>query len=200
MLNKSALESYWTKRYEEGSIGWNVGSPTTPVMRYGDQLTDKSLSILIPGAGNAYEAEHLHSQGFTQVHILDVSPIPLANFLERVPDFPKSHIINADFFHHEGQYDIIIEQTFFCSFSPSPENRTRYAETMHSLLKPGGKLVGLWFDFELDATGGPPYGGNAEEYKRYFEPLFSTVSFEPCENSIKPRAGRELWGEMLKGS
>ncbi|SHI83533.1 Thiopurine S-methyltransferase (TPMT) [Algibacter luteus] len=53
------VENYWTQRYNERQTGWDVGKPTTPLKTYIDQLKNKSLKILIPGAGNAYEAEYL---------------------------------------------------------------------------------------------------------------------------------------------
>lgn len=69
-------ESFWTERYNSGQTGWNVGYPTPPIAEYADQLRDRGLKILIPGAGNAYEAEHLHEKGFTDVTVLDISPVP----------------------------------------------------------------------------------------------------------------------------
>lgn len=68
---------------------------------------------------------------------------------------------------------------------------------MHELLQPKGKLAGLLFDDELNADV-PPFGGSAAEYKPLFQNLFTTLHFEPCTNSIKPRAGRELFIELLK--
>jgi len=64
-------------------MGWDIGYPSTPIKEYADQLTDKSIQILIPGAGNAYEAEYLWKQGFSNVHILDISEIPLKEFKKR---------------------------------------------------------------------------------------------------------------------
>jgi hypothetical protein len=49
-------ENYWTNRYETESTGWDLGSPSTPLKTYFEQLKAKTLHILIPGAGNAYEA------------------------------------------------------------------------------------------------------------------------------------------------
>lgn len=54
-LNKS----YWENRYTNNLIGWNIGYISTPLKTYIDQIKDKSLKILIPGAGNSYEAEYL---------------------------------------------------------------------------------------------------------------------------------------------
>lgn len=188
-------KTYWTQRYETGSTGWNIGYPSTPIKEFADQLTNKNQRILIPGAGNAYEAEYLDENGFENVHVLDVSEIPLNEFKKRNPHFPESQILHEDFFAHTGIYDLVLEQTFFCSLVPTDENRSRYFEQMHRLLKPGGILAGLWFNFPL--TGDMekrPFGGNKDLYLHYLEPFFSVQTFEPCYNSIPERQGNELFG------
>ncbi|WP_252735953.1 methyltransferase domain-containing protein [Zobellia sp. B3R18] len=193
------LHTYWTQRYKGNNTGWDIGYPSTPIKTYVDQLTDKDLSILIPGAGNAYEAEYLWEQGFNNVYVMDISDIPLKKFQERNPKFPKSNLLLENFFLHKGQYDLILEQTFFCSFVPTDDNRTRYAQQMASLLKPSGKLVGVWFDIPL--TGNMekrPFGGNKELYLKYLSPFFKTKTFLKCYNSIPPRNGNELFGIFEK--
>ncbi|MEM1003053.1 MAG: SAM-dependent methyltransferase [Bacteroidota bacterium] len=195
----STENNYWASRYREARTGWDIGYPSTPIKTYIDQLENKDLSILIPGAGNAYEAEYLFRNGFSRVHILDIALAPLQNFKARVSDFPENQLIHANFFEHQGQYDLLIEQTFFCSFPPTKANRTAYAVKVADLLKEGGKLVGLWFDMPL--TGDMekrPFGGSKEEYLGYFEPHFKVKSFEMAYNSIAPRAGNERFGIFEK--
>lgn len=190
---------YWSRRYEKGNTGWDIGYPSPPITDYLDQIADKSLRILIPGAGNAYEAEYAWKLGFTNVFVLDVASQPLKAFAERVPGFPREQLIQGDFFEHIGQYDLILEQTFFCSLPPLPETRSAYAEKQHALLAPGGKLVGLWFDFPLTGdTDKRPFGGTQAEYLGYFAPYFETESFATAANSIAPRMGRELFGIFRK--
>ncbi|PHI20501.1 SAM-dependent methyltransferase [Lewinellaceae bacterium SD302] len=185
--------NYWQNRYENQQTGWDIGYPSTPLKEYIDQLTDRSISILIPGAGNAYEAEYLWRQGFQNVTVVDIAKAPLENLAERLPDFPPANLIHTDFYEHQGQYDLILEQTFFCALPPGPENRQRYAKKMHELLKPGGKLVGLLFDFAFEDGKGPPHGGSKTEYLGYLEPSFNVKTLDRAYNSIKPRAGKELF-------
>ena len=52
--------------------------------------------------------------------------------------------------------------------------------------------MGLLFNDTLN-TEHPPFGGNKEEYKKYFSPYFNFKVFETCYNSIKPRQNRELF-------
>lgn len=200
-MNKEELREFWSARYHEGSTGWDIGYPSPPLADYLDQLTDKKLRILIPGAGNAYEAAYAWEQGFTNIFVLDIAREPLTAFQERLPEFPEKQLLQDDFFAHEGTYDLILEQTFFCSFPPLPETRSLYARKMHQLLTPGGKLVGLWFNFPL--TGDMekrPFGGTREEYLRYLTPYFHPVVFESARNSIKPRMGNELFGIFVRKS
>jgi methyl halide transferase len=186
---------YWQKRYQRSQTGWDTGTITTPLKDYFDQLTNKDLRILIPGCGNAYEAEYLFRNGFTQVFVADVAPSPLENFAHRIPGFPKGHLLLQNFFNLEGAYDIIVEQTFFCALNP--DLRAAYARKCAELLVPAGRLVGLLFDTSFTHEG-PPFGGTAEEYKTYFEPYFYFKHFERAYNSIAPRLGRELFINLEK--
>ncbi|MDA8692956.1 TPMT family class I SAM-dependent methyltransferase [Saprospiraceae bacterium] len=188
-------KSYWEDRYKANNVGWNIGHPSTPIKAYIDQLKDKSISILIPGAGNAYEAEYLHKVGFTDVSVIDLAPSPLNNLLTRVPQFPKDKAILGDFFEHQGNYDLIIEQTFFCALDPNLRNS--YIEKVHDLLNPNGTLAGLLFNKVFDKAG-PPFGGTIEDYKLHFENLFHIKTMEPSYNSIEPRADAELFFILKK--
>ncbi len=187
--------NYWEKRYQENSTGWDIGYPTPALTQYFDSLDNKDTNILIPGCGNAYEAEYLHRNGFTNVFLLDIAQSPLENFKNRLPDFPEKHLIYGDFFDHYHSYDLILEQTFFCAIPP--EQRKAYAEKAHDLLKPQGLLVGLLWAEELNKDQ-PPFGGSKQEYDTYFQPHFDYLQFDLSEASIPQRANREFFIELKK--
>ena len=186
---KDLSTEYWSNRYKRDEIGWDLGVISQPIKEYIDKLTDKNISILIPGCGNGYEGSYLFNLGFTNIVLLDFAKEPLDKFLKDNPDFPKNQLINEDFFDYEGKYDLIIEQTLFCAIDPSL--RLKYAEKISQLLKPEGKLIGLLFNREFES--GPPFGGNKEEYLIYFSNFFTRIKMENCYNSVLPRKGRELF-------
>ena len=186
---------FWEDRYLKNETGWDLGSVSPPLKNYFDQLSDKSIKILIPGGGNGYEAEYLFHSGFKQVFLLDWAIESLKRFKRRVKEFPKYQLINEDFFDHQDKYDLIIEQTFFCAIDPTL--RELYAKHVHAMLNPGGRLVGLLFDDPLN-TDHPPFGGSREEYWEYFNPYFEKHHFDTCYNSVEPRAGRELFINLVK--
>jgi len=188
--NKNLDKSYWENLYNNHKTGWDIGYISTPIKEYIDQLNTKNVDILIPGAGNSYEAEYLHKKGFKNVDIIDIATQPLTNFKKRVPSFPKTHLIQKNFFSHQKTYNLIIEQTFFSSLHPT--YREKYVHKMYNLLSHNGKLVGLFFDVEFSKDG-PPYGGCLKEYTQLFSSFFTIKVLDKCYNSIKPRFGRELF-------
>ena len=187
-------QAYWSGRYSAGRTEWDVGAITPPLREYFIQLgPPDSRRILIPGAGNSYEAEYLHNLGFTQVSIIDVATEPINAFSVRVPSFPKEHLLLQDFFTlpTNPPCDLIVEQTFFCALPPN--QRAAYAQKCAHLLRKGGTLMGVLFDADFGPRQEPPFGGSRAEYQTYFAPYFDFVHFDTAYNSIKPRQGRELF-------
>lgn len=187
-LNKA----YWQKRYLEGRCGWNLGYVTPPIRTFIDSLPQKDFNILVPGAGQGYEAEYLFQAGFDQFTVLDIAPYPLESLQERLPkEFPAERLVVANFFDFSGgPFDLILEHTFFCALAP--EFRSLYAKKMASLLREKGRLAGLLFDFPLTEDG-PPYGGSKEEYITLFSPFFHIRILERSRNSVPARASSELF-------
>jgi hypothetical protein len=194
-MTQNLGENYWTSRYTNGDTVWDIGYVSPPLKNYFDQLTNKHLRILIPGAGNAYEAEYLLNNGFTNVTVCDLSEIPLNNLKSRVKNHSALHLIQDDFFKLSGEYDLVVEQTFFCALDPSL--RKNYFLKMAQMLAPGGKLMGLLFNETLN-NDRPPFGGNREEYLNYIPATFETIKFETSYNSIAPRSGREVFMLLRK--
>lgn len=188
-------QTYWQSRYQDGRTGWDIGYPSPPLVEYVIATADRSSKILLPGAGNAYEASYLYDRGFRNVFVLDVAPAPLEHLLERNPDFPERQVLQQDFFAHYGHYDLILEQTFFCALDPA--QRQAYVRHMHELLRPAGRLAGVLFTFPL-STEGPPFGGSEAEYRERFAAHFRIRKMGPCYNSIKPRLGSECFFELEK--
>lgn len=182
--------SYWDDLYQKNETQWDAKTITTPLQHYIDQLEDKNINILIPGCGNAHEAEYMLQKGFQNITLLDYSWILVEKLKEKYKNHPEINILHEDFFEHQTQYDLILEQTFLSALYPT--QREDYANKIKQLLLPNGKLVGVLFgvDFEKDH---PPFGGSQAEYRSLFENDFIIHTLELCYNSIKPRASTEIF-------
>lgn len=117
---------------------------------------------MIPGCGNSYEADYLLSQGFTNITLLDISPTLVKILQEKFKNNSNLKIVLGDFFKDQGEYDLILEQTFFCALPPTM--RDNYVLKMYCLLAEKGLLAGLLFNKTFES--GPPFGGSLNEYKK----------------------------------
>lgn len=195
MQDKMTSKDYWNNLYNNDEIGWDIGFPSPVIKEYVDQLNQKEQQILIPGCGNAYEAEYLLALGFTDVTLIDIAPSLTATLENKFKnDIGKRiKIITGDFFNHEGRYQLILEQTFLSALHPSLRNA--YADKMHSLLQKGGHLTGILFNQIFEDS--PPYGGTAQEYKLLFSKKFKIKKLELCYNSIERRKGSEVFINLV---
>ncbi len=178
---------FWNNRYENHQIGWDLGGVSPALKFWMDQFPDKSASILIPGAGNAYEVDYLLALGFTNITVIDIAPKLVAALKQRFASVNEVTIILGDFFELEGKFDVVLEQTFFCAIDP--ELRSQYVDKMKDLLTDKGQLLGVLFNRSF--IGGPPFGGSTEEYEVLFRDKFE-AKFLPCDVSHPARKGSEV--------
>lgn len=184
---------FWEDRWTSEQTGWDIGSAAPALVEYFKTIKNRDAFILIPGCGNAYEAEWLVENGYSNVYLIDIAPSAIEKVRKRIPALPGNQLICGDFFSVEiPKFDYIIEQTFFCAIDPS--FRLQYSRRMFETLKTDGVLAGLLFNCTFE--GGPPFGGSEEEYRALFEPLFSIKNMKVTNLSIPPRAGRELFIEL----
>lgn len=183
-------KKYWESRYINDSTGWDLGHVSIPIKEYIDQLKRKDLKILIPGAGNSYEAEYLVRKGFKNVTVLDIAIHPLENIKKRLSKTPSLKYVNENFFDHQGSYDLILEQTFLCALEL--RFRESYFKKASQLLHTKGKIAGVLFNF-TDQRTDPPFGGSIQEYERLCKSSFNIHTMDECYKSEANRAGKELF-------
>ena len=196
-MNNTDIElkdTYWNNRYINADTAWDLKVLSPPIKAYIDQLTNKDITILIPGCGSAYEAAYLYQQGFTNITIIDIAPTLIQQLKIKFAG-TCIKIIQQDIFNSTGQYQLIFEQTLFCAIHPSL--RQKHVQCMHALLQTNGKYVGVLFNKKFENQG-PPFGGDALEYATLFKPYFSILTMDKCYNSITPRAGTELFIRFSK--
>lgn len=198
MSNKELQQltaDYWDQRWQDKATGWDIGYAAPALIQYMEQYPNKDATILIPGCGSAYEAQELVKMGFTNITLLEYAPAAANVLKQKFSKAPEVSVVCEDFFSHSGKYDLVLEQTFFCAINP--EKREEYANHMHALLKPKGKIVGVLFN-KLFENEGPPFGGTHEEYLKLFAPQFEIKCMSTCYNSIAQRSGTELFIQLIK--
>lgn len=175
--------TYWDDRYKEDNTPWDMKAPSPPLKNYIDTIENKNVAILIPGCGNAYEAGYLLDKGFKDVTVIDLSNTVTA-VIKKKYEGSGLNVITGNFFEFKGSYDLILEQTFFCAIDPSM--REAYVGKCHELLKPGGKIAGVFFNKKMVDVQ-PPFIASTEQYIELFKDEFFLNKLEPCTTSVPPR-------------
>lgn len=194
MSNQKLDHDYWNERYKDQNTPWDIGYPSPALIQYLGQHMKPGVKILIPGAGNAYEANWLIRNWCDfELTILDISKNLTSKLSEKYASHPHVNVICMDFFQHEGAYDMILEQTFFCALNPTL--RSDYMLKMNHLLKSEGRLAGLLFNVEFIGDG-PPFGGNVNHYIELFNAYFNEYMVNMNPDSIPQRKGNEIFFEL----
>ncbi len=188
-------QNFWDQLWQKNETGWDIGQASPAITQYMSQYPNKNKAILIPGCGNAHEAEFLIANGFTSITLIDIAPRAVEALKEKFIDKPQVKVLCEDFFDHVGNYDLIIEQTFFSAIPPN--RRKEYAKKMASILNPEGKIIGVLFNKQMDQPL-PPFGGSPQIYKSIFEPYFTIKTMDECYNSITRRSQDELFIILLR--
>ncbi|MDM4767960.1 methyltransferase domain-containing protein [Pelomonas sp. SE-A7] len=157
---------FWQQRFETGQTGWDRGAPHPQLQRWLDAgLLQPGHSVLVPGCGRGHELVPLARAGLL-VRGLDYTPAAVVEARSRVEaaglHASQAAVEQADVLQWQASQmlDRIYEQTCLCALHP--DHWLAYAAQLHTWLKPGGLLLGLFMQARRDSAAegrveGPPY-------------------------------------------
>jgi len=192
LVYKEDDTQFWEDIYLDDDAGWDLGGVTPVFDDIADQLSRGKVCIV--GCGKGYDAVMFAQKGF-EVTAVDFAPSAVIA-LETISNKENVNIqiLQSDIFaltpEYDSVFDYVIEQTCFCAVNP--QRRQEYERLVYKILKPGGKLIGLWFP--LDKTiedEGPPWGITIDEVKSIFKNGWIIEREEFPEISIRTRKNRE---------
>ena len=191
-MNEVNHSQFWEDIYLENDTGWDLKGVTPFFDSISNDLIQGKVCIL--GCGRGYDAIMFAEKGF-DVTAVDFAPTPISELNKLA--IQKSVIITTvqdDIFSlvekFPDTFDYVIEQTCFCAIDPN--RRKEYEILVRTILKPGGKLVGLWFPLDKSQKeGGPPFGTTIYEVKSIFNSGWKIEKANFPSQSVEPRKGRE---------
>ncbi|MEM8955705.1 MAG: methyltransferase domain-containing protein [Verrucomicrobiota bacterium] len=192
----------WEGAYLAGRMPWDKGEAAPPLVTYLEGAGEVRGRVLVPGCGLGHDVRVLASHGAEEVVGLDISEtaVAKATALERSGN---ERYVLGDLFDLEdemrGHFDWVFEHTCFCAIDPSL--RAEYVEAVYGALKPGGKILGVFFldpyDDEHQPGQGPPHGATVEEIEELFGARFEPVEGWVPRVAYEEREGRE-WGAVFR--
>lgn len=189
---------YWNAIYtSQGNPRWDLGTFAPPLQRWLLDNQPRPGSVLVPGCGFGHDVRLLAEQGFEATGV-DFAPLAIEGAQKLHAMVPKAQFRQADMFSlmpaQAAAFDFVYEYT--CFVAVDPDRRDEYARLIHGLLKPGGLLIGCFYNH--GRPGGPPFDATREIVLKHFEPLFRVEKLEVSPHSIERRKGHELWAEFRK--
>ena len=191
-MNEVDHSQFWEDIYLENDAGWDLKG-VTPVF---DTISNELIKgkVCIVGCGRGYDAIMFAKKGF-DVTAVDFAPTPIYELNKlAIQKSVTINIVQDDIFSlvekFPNTFDYLIEQTCFCAIHPN--RRKEYEILVRTILKSGGKLVGLWYPLDKSQEeGGPPWGTTIDEVKSTFNSGWEIEKEEFPSQSVQPRKGRE---------
>lgn len=192
MASRHAEPDFWNQRYAQGKTPWDLEHATSSLKEFLSRTPPGR--VLVPGCGTGCEVRAFLDADW-QVMAID--------FSQSAVEKAKSHlgadgrcVIFGDFFSHPFPlhfFDFIYERTFLCAL---PKDLwPQYAQRMAALLKPEGRLVGLFlYGHESEP---PPQPLTEEEAESLFAQNFKLVHSHSVLDSPEIFSGMERWQEWM---
>jgi len=187
----SAAPAVWNQRYTSGEMPWVLHKiPAT--LRSFLKRTRRKGRVLIPGCGTEHGVIKVFADTGFEVTAIDFSPVALAETKKALGNF-DGRIMRADFFKSDfgRRFDLVYERTLLCAMHP--RRWARYAKRVAELLRPGGKLIGIFF-YGTEPEP-PPYPINKAQAAEIFGKSFRLLRDLKVSDSVSMFAGMERWQE-----
>ncbi len=201
MPDEISKPQYWDSVYNKPEEPrWVLGQVAPPLRHWLEHEAQNPGRVAVLGCGYGHDALAFAEHGFEAVGY-DFAERAIERANARVLPLHKGtrlRFVRADFFDlpksESSAFDHVYEYTSFVAIEPS--RRVEYARMCHAILKPGGTLVGCFYNHGRE--GGPPYDARRDEVISVFSPLFEIHRLEVSTHSIERRQGHELWAEFRR--
>ena len=182
----------WEAAYRLRETPWEKGKPHPALVDFLAENGALTGEIFVPGCGSGHDVRALSTPA-NHVLGVDLAPFAIAK-AGASPKIANEEYLLADLFalpaELNGRFDFVFEHTCFCAIDPT--RRPQYVETIVRLLRPGGKLIAIFFINPDHDDPGPPYGVRRLELEKYFGGNFSVEREWIPERTHAGREGREL--------
>ena len=203
-------KNFWEERYLSANTPWDINQAAPAFIKYLDKNKEIKGKAGVLGCGRGHDAFYFASlkesevnEPRFQVHGFDFSDgaVKFCNEIKEKNNIKNICFHHIDFFEltrekkWEIYFEFTVEHTSLCAIDSFC--RIKYADLIKYLLKPGGKLVGLFFMRPIE-LGGPPFGSTEKEIRELFKGNFTEI--EKLHHEICPHTftGKEHFGVFEK--
>jgi SAM-dependent methyltransferase len=182
----------WDEAYRKGEVFWDKGMPSLPLREYLERQPATGRA-LVPGCGRGHEVALAVERGLDVIG-LDLAPTAIAEARALYPALAARFVV-GDLFNPpaemRGAFDVVLEHT--CMSALPPALRPAYRRGIDLTLRPGGRLIGVWFvNPNLEpGYGGPPFPFPVAELTALFADGYTIEEDYVPAVAFPGREGRE---------
>jgi SAM-dependent methyltransferase len=184
----------WNSAYLRNSIPWEKGEAAPPLLEYleGAELKGR---VFVPGCGLGHDVRALAEAGAEPLGFdISAKAVELADGYTKTGS--ETYVVGDLFNLPEemcGAFDWVFEHT--CLSALAPTMRAAYIDAYHKALKPGGKVLAIFFINPWDwneMPEPPPYGISVEDIDAMIAGRFRVEEEWRPTRQYPGREGREL--------
>lgn len=188
----------WEEAYQRRETPWEKGKPHPGLVDFLAENGPMQGEIFVPGCGSGQDVRALSAPENHPVGV-DLAPFAITKAKSR-PAIANEEFLLADLFDlppkFDRHFDWVFEHTCFCAIDPSL--RQDYVATIVRLLKPGGRLLAIFFINPDHTEDGPPYRVSHAELEEFFGAHFRIEREWVPARTHPGRAGRELMRVLVR--
>ncbi|MFI5054058.1 MAG: class I SAM-dependent methyltransferase [Acidimicrobiia bacterium] len=137
-------ERLWDSAYKGGAddVSWYQADPTVSLELIDALDVSEDAAVIDVGGGASLFVERLLDRGFTDLSVLDISAVALAEARRRLRDDSRITWLHQDLlrWRPHRRFDLWHDRAVF-HFLVDPEDCGTYLQTLHAALQPGGAVV-----------------------------------------------------------
>jgi thiopurine S-methyltransferase len=172
----------WAERWQSGQIAFHQGVPNTLLVEHHARIAG-DRRVYVPLCGKAVDLVWLRDQGH-DVSGAELVPLAIQQLFEeqkllpttttrgsfRVHITPRLAILEGDALQVDvdvlGAVDAVYDRAALVALDPPI--REAYVESLMRVLRPGGHVLLLTFDYDQSKMAGPPWAVSVDEVHRLF--------------------------------
>lgn len=174
---------YWDNVYDtkgEDGVSWYQAEPTVTLELLAELDVDRSASIIDVGGGASVVVDHFLERDYSDVSVLDVSKVALADTRLRLgASADRVHWLHRDIFEWtpERRFDLWHDRAVF-HFLIEKAERDAYVQTLQAGIHGGSHVIVATFDADgpTHCSGLPVVRYGAEELASLFAPHLRPIA------------------------
>lgn len=187
---------FWHQAWQVRRIGFNQSAPHTQLRDNFNRWSKDATSVMVPLAGKSIDMIWLRDQGL-EVTGVELSPTAVQEFfsennlqpIEEGHSFKTNNItlyccdyLTVD---HREQYDLIYDRAALVALPK--EMRSDYVNHSLNLLKPGGRVLLVSFEYDQEKVSGPPFSVDEKEISALYQDCQVELVHKKSEKPTSPK-------------